>query len=380
MLMMISVVFVFSTGFFDYGGQKSPYGFLFSQSLFAIVGVVIIFAFQFLSRDACYRLLSVLFVVSLIACIILPFLPHSLVVETKGARRWLRIFGFSIAPLEFLKISMISLLALTYTRKISQDKKKVLEELVLLLPSILAFIIIFGYVYLTQNDLGQCVVCALVLLFMAFIAGLSFRIFAYLIIGGIALGLLAIIQNPRRLERILAWWGSVQDFILPLFPGDVQETLRIAHASEPYQISHSLNAISHGEWFGQGFGLGVFKLGFLSEVHTDFILAGIAEEIGFIGFFAVGCLFLFLALTVFKLAICMKSKRDFLFCSGYGFCLLVTFFMNLGGITSMIPLKGIAVPFLSYGGSSMIANSIAIGAVLCIFKNAGEKNNVEFGR
>ena len=364
-------------GFFNYGGQKSPYGFLISQSLFAFLGIVIIVTFQFFSREVCYKVLKYLFILSLLACIVLPFLPEFLVVETKGARRWIRIAGFSIAPLEFLKISLISLLAYTYSRKIDNEVTKLFEGIFILLPSIVFFAVLFAYIYLSQNDLGQCVVSAAVLLAMALAAGLRFRVVLTLLGLGLVIGILIIQSNPRRLERGLAWWGNVQDFVLPLFPMEVQTKLRIAHATEPYQISHSLNAISNGEWFGQGFGLGVFKLGFLSEVHTDFILAGIAEEIGFIGFFGVGAIFLFLILLVFKIARYMKNKRDFLFCFGYASCLAFTFFMNIGGITSLIPMKGIAVPFLSYGGSSMLANSIAVGAVLCIYKSAGENGYLE---
>ncbi|MBT0880724.1 MULTISPECIES: FtsW/RodA/SpoVE family cell cycle protein [unclassified Campylobacter] len=376
-LMMFSIVFVFSMGFFNYGGQKSPYGFLFSQTLFAIVGVLIIFTFQLISEKACYRILYVILGCSVLACFVLPFLPASLVVETKGARRWIRLFGFSIAPLEFVKISFIAFLAFTYSRKIDENKRKFLQDLRLLAPTIAIYCFIFGYAYITQNDLGQCVVTAVTLFIMALAAGVRFRNILYLFLAAIAAGISLIAYNPRRLERGLEWWGSIQDFVLPIFPESIQESLKIAHSSEPYQISHSLNAITNGDLLGQGFGLGVFKLGFLSEVHTDFILSGIAEEIGFLGFLFVSLLFGFLIASVLKLSTYMKNKQNYLFCIGYGVCIMATFLMNIGGIISLIPLKGIAVPFLSYGGSSMLANSIAIGILLSIFKNTGENINLE---
>lgn len=370
--MMISIVFVFSMGFFTYVGQKSPYGFLFSQTLFAVIGVLIIVVFQLIKEEYCYKILYAIFIISLIACMIMPYLPASLVVETKGARRWIRFLGFSIAPLEFLKISAFAILALTYSRKIDAIKRTFKQDLFLLLPTLCAYCLIFGYVYVTQNDLGQCVVVAASMFVMALAAGISFKHIFYLFIAAIVCGISLIALHPRRLERGLEWWGSIQDFILPMFPEGIQESLRIAHASEPYQISHSLNAITHGDILGQGFGLGVFKLGFLSEVHTDFILSGIAEEIGFFGFFVVILLFSFLVASILKLSTYMKTKRDYLFCIGYGSCMFFTFLMNVGGIISLIPLKGIAVPFLSYGGSSMLANSIAIGILLSIFKHSQE--------
>lgn len=376
-LMMISVVFVFSTGFFNYGGQKSPYEFLYHQFLFSLVGISIICAMQFMSKKTCYNLMIVMFLVALIACAILPLLPTSLVVETKGARRWIRVFGFSLAPLEFLKIGAIYLLALTYSRRIYAGEKSVVKECVILLPTVLIYIILFWLIYSTQNDLGQCVLIAMVLIFMAFRAGVSYKLFFSLILASVLAIILIILISPRRLQRILDWWGGAQDFFLLLFPENIQEILRVSNSEMPYQIFHSINAIYNGGFVGRGFGLGVFKLGFLSEVHTDFILAGIAEEIGFLGFIGVGIIFVILILSIFRLAVLMKNKKDHLFCYGIGICLMISFFMNLGGIISFIPLKGIAVPFLSYGGSSMIANSIGIGAILCIFKNAGENKELD---
>lgn len=375
--MMISIVFVFSTGFFNYGGQKSAYEFLYHQTFFALIGVLIIFSMQFINKNQCYKIMVALFLISLIACIILPLLPSSLVVETKGARRWIRILGFSIAPLEFLKIGVIYLLAWTYSRKITSDKKKIKEEIVLLIPTILCYLPIFAYIYYTQNDLGQCVLVALILIFMAFRAGISFRIVICFCALFLFVLLVIIVVSPRRLQRILEWWGSVQDFILLIFPENIQNALKISNSDMPYQIYHSINAIYNGGFLGKGYGLGIFKLGFLSEVHTDFILAGIAEEVGFLGFIAVGIVFIVLLLSIFKLSIYMIDKKDHLFCYGFGICLLISFFMNLGGIVSFIPLKGIAVPFLSYGGSSMIANSIGIAAILCVFKSAGENKELD---
>lgn len=375
--MMFSIVFVFSMGFFNYGGQKSPYGFLFSQSLFAIIGVLIIFTFQLISEKNCYRILYIILILSVLVCIFLPFLPSSMVVETKGARRWIRLFGFSIAPLEFVKISFIAFLAFTYSRKIDKSKRGFFQDLGSLAPTIAVYCLIFGYAYITQNDLGQCVVTAFTMFIMALAAGVRFKNIFYLFLIAVVIGVSLIAYNPRRLERGLEWWGGIQDFILPIFPESIQESLKIAHSKEPYQISHSLNAITNGDLFGQGFGQGVFKLGFLSEVHTDFILSGIAEEIGFLGFLFVALLFGYLIISILKTSIYMKKKQNYLYCIGYGVCLMGTFLMNVGGIISLIPLKGIAVPFLSYGGSSMIANSIAIGIVLSLFKNTYENNNLE---
>lgn len=378
---MISTVYIFSMGFFNYAGQKGAINYLYSQVIFIIISITTILSIHMIEDNKiCYRLLNLIFVVSFFACLLLPFLPASLVVETKGARRWIRAVVFSIAPLEFFKIAFIYIIAFTYARKIEKAKRSFKEDMFLLAPSWVLYGVCFAYIYITQNDLGQCVVVAITMLIIALAAGIRFMHILYLFVAVIVAGVGLILSNTRRLERIGAWWGGVQDFILPIFPESIQESLRIAHASEPYQISHSLNAITHGELTGQGLGLGVFKLGFLSEVHTDFILAGISEEQGILGLILICILYLILIISLLKLSFMVKSKRAYLFIVGYASCLIVSFLMNLGGISSLIPLKGIAVPFISYGGSSMLANSIAIGIILTLFKNYGEQNQLELNR
>ncbi|MFC2528521.1 MAG: FtsW/RodA/SpoVE family cell cycle protein, partial [Campylobacter sp.] len=146
--------------------------------------------------------------------------------------------------------------------------------------------------------------------------------------------------------------------------------LRIEDASAPYQVGHSLNAINNGEFFGQGLGLGSFKLGYLSEVHTDFVLAGIAEEWGFVGILLIVALFYAMLFRIFQTASKSPSNVNFLFCLGIGFMFFFSFIINSYGITSISPVKGIAVPFLSYGGSHLLAASFAVGLVLMASKRA----------
>ncbi|MBQ3675427.1 MAG: FtsW/RodA/SpoVE family cell cycle protein, partial [Campylobacter sp.] len=122
--------------------------------------------------------------------------------------------------------------------------------------------------------------------------------------------------------------------------------------------------------FGKGLGQGSFKLGYLSEVHTDFVLAGIAEEIGFVGIFIITAIFYAILFRIFQIASKSENKVNYLFCLGIGFMFLFSFIMNAYGITSISPVKGIAVPFLSYGGSHLLAASFAVGLVLMASKRA----------
>ena len=127
-----------------------------------------------------------------------------------------------------------------------------------------------------------------------------------------------------------------------------------------------MNAISNGGLFGVGLGSGQFKLGYLGEVHTDFILAGLAEEFGFLGIAIVSILFLGLIMRILQIAGKSKDSTEFLFVLGIGLMIAFTFLLNAYGIRGLMPLKGIPVPFLSYGGSSMIATAIGVGMVLML--------------
>ena len=164
----------------------------------------------------------------------------------------------------------------------------------------------------------------------------------------------------------MSWWSLAQNQILAFFPESIASKLRIESYSEPYQISHSLNAIHNGGLFGSGLANGTFKLGFLSEVHTDFVLAGIAEEFGFMGVLLVTIIFLAILQRIFKVANRTRDEKSYLFSMGIGLLIAFTFLINAYGISGLTPIKGISVPFLSYGGSAMIAAAVGIGMVLMV--------------
>ena len=221
-----------------------------------------------------------------------------------------------------------------------------------------------------QNDLGQIIVLALTLAFMMLFAGSSFKFFMAITLSSILAFILIIVSSDHRILRIKSWWATAQSVILAIFPESIASQLRVEANEEAYQIGHSLNAISNGGIFGVGFGNGSFKLGFLSEVHTDFVLAGIAEEFGFIGVFFVTFLFIWSLQRIFKIANRSEQRVHYLFSLGVGLLLVFAFMLNAYGISGLTPIKGISVPFLSYGGSSMIAASFAVGMVLMISRRA----------
>ena len=358
---------VFTTLFFDY----VEYHFFIRQLAVGMVCIFIMWALSRLNPDV--YLIYVGFFIFL-SCLLLMgvmhYLPESLVTSAGGAKRWIRLPGFSLAPVEFFKIGFVYFLAWSFARKLNENKKTLKEEMKLLLPYIAVFILVIYLIAVMQNDLGQVVVLALTLAVMAFFAGTSLQLFMLAILGSIFVFLVAIFSSTHRIIRIKTWWATIQNMVLSFLPDKVAAVLRVDDAPEPYQISHSLNAIKHGGMFGEGVGNGLFKLGYLSEVHTDFALAGIAEETGFLGVFALTSVIILIIYRIFKIASRSHNKVYYLFSLGIGLLITFSFLMNAYGITSITPIKGISVPFISYGGSSILALSIGIGMVLMISKKA----------
>ncbi len=134
-----------------------------------------------------------------------------------------------------------------------------------------------------------------------------------------------------------------------------------------------LDAIHHGGFWGQGIGNGQYKLGYLSEVHTDFVLSGMMEELGFLSILLVTLTMLFIIFRIFKIAARVDNPSYYLFCVGGGLLLAFSFIINSFGISGITPIKGIAVPFISYGGSQIVASCFSVGLILMISKKA---NNV----
>ena len=160
-----------------------------------------------------------------------------------------------------------------------------------------------------------------------------------------------------------------------MLPQFIQDWFNVQISSNDiaYQLKQSINAIYNGGIGGVGIGNGQIKMGFLSDVHTDFVLAGISEEIGFIGVSGIIILIIALIWRIFKIANRIETKRHIdyvyqLFCVGVGVLIGLETLLNAFGIIGMLPLKGLPIPFISYGGSAIISFSIAIGMVLMISK------------
>jgi cell division protein FtsW len=312
----------------------------------------------------------VLFLLSFLLMITMQFMPVSLVKAVGGAKRWIHLGPISLAPVEFFKVGFVFFLSWSFSRKFRHAKEMgFVEELKSFMPYIAVFLVAVVVIAVFQKDLGQVVVLGGTLMVLFLFVGSSWKFFLTMLTGIFTAFIGLIFFAPHRMARIKSWWSTVQDTILSVLPFEQLQGLRVeVTAKEPYQISNSLNAIHNGGILGQGLGNGQFKLGYLSEVHTDFILAGITEELGYIGVSLVTGAILFIVFRIFKIASRVEHPMYYLFSIGVGLLIAFAFILNAYGISGITPIKGIAVPFLSYGGSHIIAAGIAIGMVLMVSK------------
>ncbi|WP_033915682.1 FtsW/RodA/SpoVE family cell cycle protein [Campylobacter sputorum] len=376
LLIAIGIIFSFSLPIYFVARNDYPmYHFLLRQF---VAGSLSIFIMWFLSRldpdKWLFKIGVLFFIIFTILMISMPFMPSSIARVVNGAKRWIHMPFFAISPVEFFKIGFIYCLAWSFSRKIDGSKKSFKTEIKILIPYILLFLFYVFLIAFMQNDLGQIAVLAVILIFLALFAGTSFKLFMMGFILSIGVAVVAILSTSHRLNRIINWWAYAQDIFLKFLPDDLASHLRVEVVLEQTgQVANSLNAIKYGSIYGQGFGFGSYKLGFLPDVHTDFVLAGISEEIGFVGFSFIAFLMFIVIFLILKISARSENRVYHLFSLGIALMIFTAFIINSYGVSSIIPLKGIPVPFLSYGGSSLLATSIGIGMVLMLAKKTSKK-------
>ena len=361
----------YTTLFFGY----SQYHFFVRQMFFGFTAIFIMWVIARLDPDKWAKPLGIgLFLVFFLLMLVMNFLPHSLVTAVGGAKRWIKLGPVSIAPVEFFKVGFVFFLAWSFQRKFQQtSKRKLFDEIKLITPYLVVFLIATVSIAIFQNDIGQVTVLGATLAFLLVFAGRSMKLFVILV--GLAFGLfiLFVSISAHRIARIKMWWASAQNYVLSYMPSWMAQELKLDNAKESYQIINSLHAIHHGGIIGQGLGDGQLKLGFLSEVHTDFVLAGLTEELGFAGLVMIIGLYLWLIQRLLRIANKTNDQVTYLFSSGVAMLIGFSVIINSFGISSIAPIKGLAVPMLSYGGSSIIANAVALGMVLMLSKRVPKK-------
>ncbi|AWO73398.1 stage V sporulation protein E [Geobacillus thermoleovorans] len=316
------------------------------QLLFAGVGIIAMFFVMNIDywvwRDWSKVLLGVCFVL-----LVLVLIPGIGMVRN-GSRSWIGVGAFSIQPSEFMKLAMIAFLA----KYLSENQKKITSFKQGLLPALLLVFAAFGMIML-QPDLGTGTVMVGTCVTMIFVAGARLSHFAGLGVLGLA-GLAALILSaPYRIKRITSFLNPWED---PLGSG--------------FQIIQSLYAIGPGGLFGLGLGQSRQKFFYLPEPQTDFIFAILAEELGFIGGSLVLLLFALLLWRGVRIALGAPDLYGSFLALGIISMIAIQVMINIGVVTGLMPVTGITLPFLSYGGSSLTLMLMAIGVLLNISRHA----------
>jgi cell division protein FtsW len=321
----------------ELAGDK--YYFFKRQLLFAGIGGLALWAAALIPRDWLYKLQYPALFVSLLLMLITlsPLSP-----AVNGAKRWIPMGPVSLQPMEFLKISMV--LYLAYFMSAKQNLIKTFSRGVI--PPF-AITGLFCLLLLLQPDFGSAVILAGLLFFMCIAGGTRF-IYIFFSIALACAGAIALaIASPYRLRRLLAFMDPFQDF---------QNT--------GYQLAQSLLAIGSGSFFGLGVGASKQKMYFLPETHTDFIMAVLAEETGFVGLSLVMFLFALLFWRCYRIIARQKNLRDRFTAFGLTAILAIGSAVNLAVVMGMAPPKGVPMPLISYGGSSLIATMICMGLLM----------------
>lgn len=270
-----------------------------------------------------------------------------------GARRWIPMGIVNLQPSELMKLFVI-----LYAADYAVRRQQVIRRWVKGALPIGSAVALVAVLLMLQPDFGAFVVIASIAMGLLFLAGVSHRLFLTMI--GLVGGIFALIVtlSPWRRERIFAY----------LDPFSAEYAL-----GKGYQLTHALIALGRGEIFGVGLGASIEKLHYLPEAHTDFILAVIGEELGLVAVLAIIGLFFWLVCRAFQIGrLAIKLDRSFggLVAQGIGVWLGCQAFINIGVNTGLLPTKGLTLPLVSYGGSAIIVNCIAMGILLRIdFEN-----------
>ena len=328
-------------------GHQSTY-YLVRQSIFIAIGLAAGFMSFQIPVAWWQKMAPYLFLFGL-ALLVLVLTPLGR--NVNGSQRWLSLFVINLQPSELMKLFSAMYVADYAVRKAPQ-----MDSLVRGFLPMVAVMVLVGFLLLREPDFGAFAVIAAISISILWLGGINVKIFAGLLaLLPVAIYML-IWSSPYRLQRVIGFMDPWAD---PYGKG--------------YQLSHALIAFGRGEWFGVGLGASVEKLLYLPEAHTDFLLAVIAEELGFVGVLTVLGLFAWIVIRAFgigKEAVANERYFAALLAQGLGVWMGVQGVINIGVNMGVLPTKGLTLPLLSFGGSGILANCIAMAVLLRIdFEN-----------
>ena len=350
-LMLIGLVMVYSASITladgpKYANYSSNY-FLIRHFISLVIAITVgIWAFKIPTKvwDR-YSPVIFGFTVMLLILVLIPGVGKGV----NGARRWIPLGIMNFQPSELMKFTAV-IFAASYTVQRQEYLHSFSKGM---LPMGIAVALVGGLL-MKEPDMGAFVVVALIAFGILFLGGINAKLFGGLIVVGLLSGAAMIALSPFRRGRMLAFMD----------PWQVDNA-----ANKGYQLTHSLMAFGRGEWFGTGLGGSVEKLHYLPEAHTDFIMAVIGEELGFVGVVVMIFLFYWIVRRAFMIGrTALQLDRSFAGLAAKGVAIWIGWqaFINMGVNLGLLPTKGLTLPLVSYGGSGILMNAVAIAMLLRI--------------
>ena len=349
LLLVLGLVMVYSASIATaeaakYTGGRASY-FLMRHALFLAFSVVAAMLVFQLPMRAWQQLAPWLFVggIVLLVLVLFPGIGR----EVNGARRWISVAAINLQPSELMK-----LFAVLYAADYTVRKSALMSSFKRGLLPMFGAMLLLGWLLLREPDFGAFVVITAMAMAILFLGGMNGRwfagLFALFAVGFVIL----VLSSPYRMQRIFGFMDPWSDSF-----------------GKGYQLSHALIAFGRGEWFGVGLGASVEKLLYLPEAHTDFLLAVIGEELGFAGVAVVIGLFAWLVLRAFAIgrqSVTLERPYSALVAQGIAVWLGVQALVNMGVNLGVLPTKGLTLPLMSFGGSGILANCVALAILLRI--------------
>ncbi|HOP74969.1 MAG TPA: putative lipid II flippase FtsW [Bacillota bacterium] len=313
------------------------------QLFFAAIGVVFMFIAAKFPYNNWRRLSPLILLTSVAFLIIVLFVSE----DIKGSHRWINLGFFNFQPSEYAKLAIILILA----HYITEIKKGITTLMVgVIIPFI--FVGFICLLILLEPDLGTAMVIFATFMILIFAGGARLSHLAFLTLFGVTAAMVLVIIEPYRFKRLIAFLDPWKD-----------------PRGDGWQIIQSLYALGSGGPLGMGLGMSRQKFNYLPEAHTDYIFSILGEELGLLGTVTVIMLFFLLAWRGYKIAISAKDTYGKLLATGLTSYLIFQALLNIGVVTSSIPVTGITLPFLSYGGSSLMVSLLSVGILLNISKS-----------
>jgi len=327
-----------------YRNMSSTY-FLSRQAMYIGIGLIAALVAARISTEQWQRAAPYLFMfgIILLVLVLVPGIGRGV----NGARRWISLYALNVQPSELMKLFCV-LYAADYTVR----KQEWMQQIKKGFLPMAAVMVLVGVLLQLEPDLGAFMVIVAIAFGVLFLGGVNVRIFAGLVVVLVVAFVSLVWLSPWRRARIFAY----------LDPWEAENAL-----GKAYQLSHSLIAFGRGEWFGVGLGGSVEKLHYLPEAHTDFLLAVIGEELGFVGVATVIVLFFWMIRRSFEIgrqSIALERVYAGLVAKGVGIWIGTQAFINMGVNLGLLPTKGLTLPLMSYGGSGIVVNCLAVAILL----------------